>query len=224
MKKKVLNTVWIVLMILTVAFFYYVRREMIYNDNFKASILVKCLSIIGMLVACYSVFRIIVLIGNAVTRMIAGNPHWQHGYEDKEHNLHCAHYNHQERVYYDNLKDFLASIDVMNGHEFEHFCAGILRKNGFTNVVVTPGSGDQGADILAEKDGISYAIQCKRYDSVLGNKPIQEIHAAKDYYGCDRGVVLTNSIFTRAAMQLALRTNTELWDRNELVRLINNAY
>ena len=112
----------------------------------------------------------------------------------------------------------------MNGHEFEHFCAGILRKNGFTNVVVTPGSGDQGADILAEKDGISYAIQCKRYDSVLGNKPIQEIHAAKDYYGCDRGVVLTNSIFTRAAMQLALRTNTELWDRNELVRLINNAY
>ena len=60
------------------------------------------------------------------------------------------------------------NFDDMGGHQFEHFCADILRKNGFENVEVTQGSGDHGIDILAEKDDITYAIQCKRYDKPIG--------------------------------------------------------
>jgi hypothetical protein len=58
----------------------------------------------------------------------------------------------------------ISYIDGMEGHEFEYFCADILEKNGFTNVSVTRGSGDQGVDVLATKDGIKYAIQCKNYE------------------------------------------------------------
>ena len=47
----------------------------------------------------------------------------------------------------------------------------------FENVQVTQGSGDQGVDILAEKDEIRYAIQCKSYKGELSNKPIQEVYA-----------------------------------------------
>lgn len=32
-------------------------------------------------------------------------------------------------------------MDEMEGHDFEYYCAGILKKNGFENVEVTKGSG-----------------------------------------------------------------------------------
>ena len=60
------------------------------------------------------------------------------------------------------------TMDEMEGHEFEYFCADLLEKQGFTEVEVTRGSGDFGVDILAEKDGVTYAVQCKRYHGPVG--------------------------------------------------------
>lgn len=108
----------------------------------------------------------------------------------------------------------------MDGHEFEHFCALILLKNGFSQAVVTPGSGDQGVDILAVKDNIKYAVQCKCFATPLGNKPIQEVHAGKAFYSCHVGVVMTNSTFTPGAIALAQATGTLLWDRTELQKMM----
>ena len=117
----------------------------------------------------------------------------------------------------------ISAVDGMEGHEFEHFCADLLRKVGFLDVKVTPGSGDQGVDILATKDDIKYAVQCKNYISTLGNKPVQEVSAGKQFYGCHVGVVMTNSTFTPGAIQLAVATNVLLWDRNKLEELIFKA-
>ena len=58
----------------------------------------------------------------------------------------------------------------MDGHEFEYFCADLLRKNGFSNVIVTPASNDYGVDITAIKDGKRYAIQCKRFPLLWAKK------------------------------------------------------
>lgn len=49
------------------------------------------------------------------------------------------------------LTGHLPNYDNMEGHQFEHFCANVIKENGFINVQVTPGSGDHGIDILAEK-------------------------------------------------------------------------
>lgn len=111
-------------------------------------------------------------------------------------------------------EDELEQIDLMEGHAFEHWGAELLRDLGFTNVEVTRGSGDQGVDILAEKDGIRYAVQCKCYHSALGNTPIQEVHAGKEMYRCQIGAVLTNQYFTAGGRELADRTGTLLWDRD----------
>ena len=59
-------------------------------------------------------------------------------------------------------------MDDMEGHEFEYFCADLLRDKGFLDVEVTRGSGDFGVDILAEKDGVTYAVQCKCYNAPSG--------------------------------------------------------
>lgn len=114
----------------------------------------------------------------------------------------------------------LRDVDDMDGHSFEKFCALVMERNGFKDVIVTPGSGDQGVDIVAKKDGIQYAVQCKCYSSKLGNTPIQEVCAGKFMYGCQIGVVMTNSYFTENARALAEKTGVLLWDRNVLVGMM----
>ena len=107
-------------------------------------------------------------------------------------------------------------IDRMEGHDFEFFCAGLLKKRGFLEVEVTKGSGDYGIDILAEKDGVTYAIQCKCYSVPVGVGAVQEAYAGRDY--CDRmvGVVLTNQYFTTPAVEAAKKLKILLWDRGYL--------
>lgn len=120
----------------------------------------------------------------------------------------------------DPIESELEKVDGMDGHAFENWCAELLKKNGFTDVEVTPGSRDQGVDVLAVKGGIYYAIQCKCYSSDLGNTPIQEVYAGKEMYNCQVGVVMTNRHFTAGAKRLAEKTRILLWDRNKLVELI----
>ena len=104
--------------------------------------------------------------------------------------------------------------DLMEGHEFEYYCADLLKSRGFLEVEVTKGSRDYGADIVAHKDGISYAIQCKCYDSPIGVKAIQEAYAGRDYYDCMVGAVMTNQYFTTPAVEAAKKLKILLWDRD----------
>nr|DAR55873.1 MAG TPA: Restriction endonuclease [Caudoviricetes sp.]DAY98023.1 MAG TPA: Restriction endonuclease [Caudoviricetes sp.] len=121
------------------------------------------------------------------------------------------------------LEPQLPVYDTMEGHDFEYYCADLLRNDGFYNVEVTQGSGDQGIDILAEKAGIRYGIQCKCYSNNIGNKAVQEAFAGKTFYHCHVAAVLTNRYFTRSAKQLAEEDQVLLWDRDELERLVQNA-
>ena len=123
----------------------------------------------------------------------------------------------------DDIEEILFSIDCMEGYEFEYFCSDLLAKNGFADVKVTQKSGDQGVDILAVKDELKYAIQCKNYSSHLGNTPIQEVCAGKMFYQCHIAAVITNSTFTAGAKELAEATGVLLWDRTALEKLIKNA-
>lgn len=117
-------------------------------------------------------------------------------------------------------EEIMEAVDNMEGHVFEHFVADILKGVGYYNVQVTPGSGDYGVDILAEMNGVRYAFQCKCYSSPLGLKPIQEVNAGKYHYKAHVGVVVTNSTFTPAAVEIAEDTGVLLWDRNKLIHEI----
>lgn len=110
--------------------------------------------------------------------------------------------------------------DDMEGHEFEHFCADLLRRRGFKDVIVTKGSGDFGIDILAERDGISYGIQCKNYSAPIGVRAVQEVYAGRDYYDCMVGVVMSNQYFTGPAVEAAKKLKIVLWDRGYLEEML----
>ncbi len=94
-----------------------------------------------------------------------------------------------------------------------------LKELGF-NARVTKASCDQGVDVLAEKNDISFAIQCKMYSHPVGNKAVQEVSAGKQHYNTDYGVVVSNSSFTKSAKQLANSNDVILLNDNQLERLL----
>ena len=108
----------------------------------------------------------------------------------------------------------------LSGPEFEAYFALVLSDNGFKNVEITKGSGDQGVDILAERNGRSYAIQCKNYDGAVGNFAVQEAFAGAEYYGCELAAVVCPGTFTRAAKELAAQTGVILWDGERLSHMM----
>lgn len=115
----------------------------------------------------------------------------------------------------------LKQLDKMDGHQFEYACADILKANGYKHVKVTRSSGDFGVDVIAEKDNVRYAIQCKRYNHKLDNTPIQEVVGGLAYYQCDKGAVMTNQYFTEPAKQLAQVNDIKLLDRDTLSHMVD---
>lgn len=121
----------------------------------------------------------------------------------------------------DSLQSLLDDIDnKIDGKGFETVSKALLEGNGFNDVTVTKASSDYGADVVAVKDDIKYAIQCKCYSGTVGVSAVQEVIASKSIYDCHVGVVLTNSSFSNEAKKLAQANNILLWDRNKLIELI----
>ena len=105
-------------------------------------------------------------------------------------------------------------MDEMEGGEFEEYCAELLQQHGFSEVEVTKKSGDYGVDILAQREGITYAVQCKRYDGPVGVHAVQEVFAGKAFYDRMVAVVMTNQYFTAPAVEMAVKLQVLMWDRD----------
>lgn len=118
----------------------------------------------------------------------------------------------------------ISKIHNLDGISFEYYCASLLKKNGFHGVKVTQASGDDGIDIIASKKHKKYGFQCKRYSGTVGNKAVQEAYSGKAIYGCDAAVVLTNSTFTKAAIDAAGKLGVELWDNDVLMKLVRRRH
>lgn len=111
-------------------------------------------------------------------------------------------------------------MDEMEGHDFEYFCAELLEKQGFMDVEVTRQSGDFGVDILAEKDGVTYAVQCKRYQAPVGVEAVLRTYGGRAYYECMVGAVMTNQYFTAPAVEAAKKLRILLWDRGYIEQMM----
>jgi len=92
--------------------------------------------------------------------------------------------------------------DITDGYQYE-----LVTKEMFAlldwETLVTPKSGDQGADLIIEKYGLKFVVQCKFYNNPVGNKAVQEVIAAKGFYDAWGAIVVTNSDYTKSARQLA---------------------
>ena len=110
---------------------------------------------------------------------------------------------------------FSETVDYMGGTEFENFMANVFAKKGYP-VQLTPGSGDQGVDLLLTIDECRVAVQLKRYTAPVGNAAVQAVVAGMFHYRAKEAWVITTSSFTKSARQLAKSNRVRLIDRNEL--------
>ena len=111
-------------------------------------------------------------------------------------------------AYFEKSRDIKFN-ESMSGREFEYFCANELKKVGW-KADVTKGSGEQGVDIVAEKNNVRIVFQCKKYNTPVGNKAVQEIVAGKSHEIADVGCVVSNSSYTKSAKELAMTTGVYL--------------
>jgi len=109
----------------------------------------------------------------------------------------------------------------LKGSEFEEYLKNLFGLLGYT-VIKTSLSRDQGADLIISKDGEKVVVQAKKYEGKVSNKAVQEIVAAKNYYKANKAMVVTNSSFTKSAIDLALANHVELWDGKKLKNVIEN--
>jgi HJR/Mrr/RecB family endonuclease len=117
-----------------------------------------------------------------------------------------------------------SEIDSMTGHAFEHYVGELLLIRGY-KTTVTRGSGDNGVDVIAEKDTTRWAVQCKRQTSNVSRHAISDAVAATNstIFKCNRAMVITNHYFSKAAIEYATSTSCTLVDRDCLAGWIIEA-
>ena len=114
-------------------------------------------------------------------------------------------------------------VDLMTGNEFEIFIGELFKKMEY-KTIVTKASGDQGIDVIAEKNGVRCGIQAKCYSNAVSNSAIQEVVAGISFYKCDKAIVITNNYFTNSAINLAKANGVVLWNREMLKQKIRDLF
>lgn len=105
----------------------------------------------------------------------------------------------------------LANMYTLSPEAFESHVAQTYEALGY-KVALTPRTGDQGVDVLAEKDAERVGIQCKRTTEPASNSAVQEAYAGKAHYRCSAASVIALGGFTSAARVLARSTGVTLTD------------
>ncbi|MEU4730252.1 restriction endonuclease [Streptomyces sp. NPDC023588] len=106
------------------------------------------------------------------------------------------------------LTGVIGTIDAMNWREFEQHVAGLLRRDGCTDVEVYGGhGGDRGVDITARTaDGRSVAVQCKNFAPfrhVLSGEMQKFLGASKVLHRADVALYVATCAFTREALAIS---------------------
>ena len=110
---------------------------------------------------------------------------------------------------------------MYTGYDYEEYCCRYLKRKGYKHIKQTPRAKDHGIDIIAQKHRKKYAFQCKYYGKKVGNRAVQEAYTGCSYYDCDIPVVITNSSFTKNAIEEAQTLGVKLIDSVDIRRKHN---
>lgn len=113
----------------------------------------------------------------------------------------------------------LKAVDSMDGVSFEYYIAQLLANHGYRNISLTE-QYDYGIDIIAEKDGVRWGVQVKRYTGLVKAEAVRQVVTGLRLYGCDRAMVVTNSTYSNVAKRLAEGNDCVLIDRDGLATLV----
>lgn len=125
----------------------------------------------------------------------------------------------EERLTRESIKATPQKFSTLSGKDFEKLLYRLFEKMGYS-VQLTGKTGDQGGDLIANKNGERILIQAKRYENSVGNSAVQEAVAAQKFYNCTKAMVVTCSDFTAEAKSLAQANNVDLVGKKKLQELL----
>lgn len=114
-------------------------------------------------------------------------------------------------------------IDNLSGYDFEDLTEELIKKLGFITEE-RKRSADGGIDIRAINEqpifkGL-YIIQCKRYSNPIGESIIRDLFGVVSSERANKGILVTNSKFTKSAKDFARNKPIELIDGNKILELL----
>ncbi|MFZ4278305.1 restriction endonuclease [Streptomyces arboris] len=128
-----------------------------------------------------------------------------------------------DRVRQQALRYGLPELDALHHRDFEYAIRDLMRRDGCTDARQIGGAGDNGADVLAtDPHGRTWVIQAKhRRDgdrgSAVGTPDLQRVNGtARQLYGADVVLVVTNGRFSTRCPPLAAQLHMHLADRRVL--------
>jgi hypothetical protein len=141
----------------------------------------------------------------------------QHQLENAKKQLRQIQYK-QSREY--QLKQLLRrNWKAMRGIPFEDFLQEVFEQLGYA-VETTKASGDQGVDLILIDGERRISIQVKGYVSSVSNASVQQAHAGMSFHNCHACAVITNSVFTASAAELAESVGCVLVGEDLLPRMV----
>ncbi len=128
-----------------------------------------------------------------------------------------------DRVRQQALRYGLPELDALHHRDFEYAVRDLMLRDGCADARQIGGAGDNGADVLATDPlGRTWVIQCKhRKDgdrgSAVGTPDLQRVNGtARQLYGADIVLVVTNGRFSARCPPLATQLHMHLADRRTL--------
>ncbi|MER5358393.1 restriction endonuclease [Streptomyces sp. NPDC002785] len=128
-----------------------------------------------------------------------------------------------ERARQQGLRYALPQLDALHHRDFEYAVRDLMRRDGCTDARQIGGAGDNGADVLAtDPMGRTWVIQCKHrkagdQGSAVGTPDLQRVNGtARQLYGADVVLVVTNGRFSTRCAPLAAQLHMHLADRRTL--------
>lgn len=114
----------------------------------------------------------------------------------------------------------LEQMQRLEPAEFEQFTAWLYTQEGYDSAVMGM-TGDQGVDVMLQKDGRKIIVQCKRYEGNVGQPTVRDLYGAMFHFQAQEAHLVTSGTISRQAEEWAVGKPIKLVDGNDLVAWVN---
>jgi len=132
----------------------------------------------------------------------------------------------ERRQLVDNVarSDAAQALDGMSWQQFERLVGEGFRLQGYRVLETGGGGTDGGIDLVLNRDGEKYLVQCKQWRAFrVGIDVVRELYGVMAAKGVAGGFVVTSGSFTEEARSFANGRNVKLIDGPQLRLLIKQA-
>jgi restriction system protein len=118
----------------------------------------------------------------------------------------------------------IEDIRNLSWRQFESIIGEGFRRRGFTVLENGGGGADGGVDLVLQRDGKKFYVQCKQWKArKIGVKPVRELFGVISARDAEGGFFVASGAYTREARQFANECGIELIDGPALERMVLEA-